>query len=71
VARRLLLLVESFQDAEVRGISQADLASMVGGSRQSVNAVLKSFEKRGFIAMSKGRVAAIHDRAKLEGLAKR
>jgi CRP/FNR family transcriptional regulator, cyclic AMP receptor protein len=71
VARRLLLLVESFEDAEVRGISQADLASMVGGSRQSVNAVLKSFEKRGFIAMSKGRVAAIHDRTKLEGLAKR
>jgi CRP/FNR family cyclic AMP-dependent transcriptional regulator len=66
VARRLLLLAEG---AEVQGLTQAELASMVGGSRQTVNSVLKRFEKRGFIAMAKGRVIAIHDSKRLEQLA--
>jgi len=30
-------------------MTQSDLASMVGGSRQSVNQILRSFERRGYI----------------------
>jgi CRP/FNR family transcriptional regulator, cyclic AMP receptor protein len=70
VARRLLLLTEGFEDDEVQGVSQAEFASMVGGSRQSVNDVLKRLEQRGFIAMTKGRVTAIRDARKLRELAK-
>jgi CRP/FNR family cyclic AMP-dependent transcriptional regulator len=69
VARRLLRLAEEFEGAKVRGITQAELAGMVGGSRQTVNAVLKGFKERGFIAMTKGRVTAIHNRKKLQRLA--
>jgi CRP/FNR family transcriptional regulator, cyclic AMP receptor protein len=70
VARRLLLLTEGFEDDEVQGVSQAEFASMVGGSRQSVNDVLKRLEQRGFIAMTRGRVTAIRDARKLRELAK-
>jgi CRP/FNR family cyclic AMP-dependent transcriptional regulator len=70
VAKRLLLLVEAFAGDELQGVTQADLANMVGGSRQSVNTVLKRFEKRGFIAIAKGRVTAIKDQARLESLAR-
>jgi CRP/FNR family cyclic AMP-dependent transcriptional regulator len=70
VARRLLLLAEGFEDDEVQGVSQAEFASMVGGSRQSVNEVLKRLEQRGFIAMTRGRVTAIRDARKLREFAK-
>jgi CRP/FNR family cyclic AMP-dependent transcriptional regulator len=70
VARRLLLLTEGFDDAEVQGVSQAEFASMVGGSRQSVNDVLKRLAERGFIAMNRGRVTEIRDARKLRELAK-
>lgn len=30
-------------------LTQSDLASMVGGSRQSVNQILRSFERRGYV----------------------
>lgn len=32
-------------------LTQSDLASMVGGSRQSVNQILRSFERRGYVEM--------------------
>ncbi len=32
-------------------LTQSDLASMVGGSRQSVNQILRSFERRGYLEM--------------------
>jgi CRP/FNR family cyclic AMP-dependent transcriptional regulator len=42
------------KDGSVRveiGVTQADLASMVGGSRQSVNQVLKALERRRYISV--------------------
>ena len=33
-------------------LTQSDLASMVGGSRQSVNQILRSFEDRGYLEIS-------------------
>ncbi len=37
-------------------LTQTDLANMVGGSRQSVNQVLHSFERMGYLALDRGRV---------------
>jgi CRP/FNR family cyclic AMP-dependent transcriptional regulator len=31
--------------------TQTDLAAMVGGSRQSVNQILRTFERRGYLAL--------------------
>ena len=39
-------------------LTQTELAEMVGGSRQSVNQILKSFEARGYLALQ-GREARI------------
>jgi CRP/FNR family cyclic AMP-dependent transcriptional regulator len=32
-------------------MTQTDLAGMVGGSRQSVNQILRSFERRGYLEL--------------------
>lgn len=40
------------------GLTQTDLAEMVGGSRQSINGILQSFERRGYIEV-RGRNIAI------------
>jgi CRP/FNR family cyclic AMP-dependent transcriptional regulator len=45
-------------------LTQSDLASMVGGSRQSVNQILRSFVRRGYLEMQ-GRKFVIRN---LEGL---
>lgn len=37
-------------------LTQSDLAAMVGGSRQSVNQILRSFERRGYLELQPGRV---------------
>lgn len=45
-------------------VTQADLAGMVGGSRQSVNQILGAFERRGYLEM-RGRKFLIKDLAGL------
>ena len=47
------------------GMTQTDLANMVGGSRQSVNQVLRSFERLGYLELD-GRRIVIRERALLE-----
>lgn len=37
-------------------LTQSDLAAMVGGSRQSVNQILRSFERHGYLELQPGRV---------------
>lgn len=37
-------------------LTQTDIASMVGGSRQSINQILKSFEERGYLSLQGKRV---------------
>jgi CRP/FNR family transcriptional regulator, cyclic AMP receptor protein len=56
VAKLLLGLAEKAQMTEEGAeldlhLTQSDLASMVGGSRQSVNQILKSFERRGYVVL--------------------
>ena len=55
IAKRLLQMVTPDLDqlppdgAVVPEITQADLASLCGGSRENVTRILKDFERRGFI----------------------
>ena len=49
-------------------LTQTELAEMVGGSRQSVNHILKTFEARGFLEVRGGREVVISD---LEALRRR
>jgi CRP/FNR family cyclic AMP-dependent transcriptional regulator len=55
-------------EARTRRITQVELATMVGGARQTVNQALRSLETRGFIR-SVGRTFEILDRDQLRRLA--
>ena len=66
-AAKLLDLTEP-GGARTRRITQVELATMVGGARQTVNQALRSLESRGYIR-SDGRVFEILDREQLRRLA--
>jgi CRP-like cAMP-binding protein len=69
VARQLLVLAGHGNGAaRTRQVTQAELASMVSGARQTVNQALRSLESRGYIR-SAGRVFEILDREQLRRLA--
>jgi CRP/FNR family transcriptional regulator, cyclic AMP receptor protein len=71
VAKLLLALAEERGTSETDGrtldlgMTQTDLANMVGGSRQSVNQVLRSFERLGYLELE-GRRIVIRERALLQ-----
>jgi len=67
VAAKLLDLTAPRQD-RTRRITQVELATMVGGARQTVNQALRSLESRGYIR-SAGRMFEILDREQLRRLA--
>jgi CRP/FNR family cyclic AMP-dependent transcriptional regulator len=67
VAAKLLDLTEP-GGARTRRITQVELATMVGGARQTVNQALRSLESRGYIR-SAGRSFEILDREQLKRLA--
>ena len=69
IARQLLLLAEDGNGSGTitRQVTQGELATMVGGARQTVNQVLKSLEARGYIRAA-GRVFELLDRERLERL---
>jgi CRP/FNR family transcriptional regulator, cyclic AMP receptor protein len=69
VARQLLVLAENGNGAgsTTRRVTQGELATMVGGARQSVNQVLRSLEARGYIRTS-GRGFEVLDRDRLQRL---
>ena len=71
VAGQLLALAgDGDGPARTRQVTQAELASMVNGARQTVNQALRSLEARGFIR-SDGRSFEILDRERLKLLAER
>jgi CRP/FNR family cyclic AMP-dependent transcriptional regulator len=71
LARQLLVLAGDGNGAgRTRRLTQAELASMVSGARQTVNQALRSLEARGYIR-SDGRGFEILDRGRLEDLAER
>jgi CRP/FNR family cyclic AMP-dependent transcriptional regulator len=71
IARQLLLLVpakDGRPGTHTRPLTQGELASMVGGARQTVNQALRSLQARGYIR-AQGRSFEIIDREKLAKLA--
>jgi CRP/FNR family cyclic AMP-dependent transcriptional regulator len=73
LARQLLVLAgdgDGDGAGRTRPLTQAELASMVSGARQTVNQALRSLEARGYIR-SDGRGFEILDRGRLEELAER
>jgi CRP-like cAMP-binding protein len=65
---KALLELEGDGDAPAQRFTQADLANRVGATRQSVNQVLREFERRGFIKHA-GRTIAILRPEELQRLA--
>ena len=71
IARQLLALATDGDGmARTRRVTQAELATMVSGARQTVNQALRSLESRGYI-QADGRSFEILDRRRLEHLAER
>jgi CRP/FNR family transcriptional regulator, cyclic AMP receptor protein len=71
VAGQLLALAgDGGGSARTRQVTQAELASMVHGARQTVNQALRSLEARGYIRAD-GRSFEILDRERLKLLAER
>jgi CRP/FNR family transcriptional regulator, cyclic AMP receptor protein len=70
VAGQLLALAGDGGPARTREVTQAELASMVNGARQTVNQALRSLEARGYIR-SDGRRFEILERERLNRLAER
>jgi CRP-like cAMP-binding protein len=70
VRRRVCELAESYRDGDgepVVPLTQEDLAAMAGTSRATVNRVLREEEKRGSVALERGRVTLLD----AEGLGRR
>ena len=71
VARQLLVLaVDGHGVARTSQVTQAELACMVNGARQTVNQALRSLESQGYIR-ARGRSFEILDPERLEQLAER
>ena len=70
VAGQLLALAGDGGPARTREVTQAELATMVSGARQTVNQALRSLEARGYIR-SDGRSFEILNRERLKLLAER
>jgi CRP/FNR family transcriptional regulator, cyclic AMP receptor protein len=70
VARQLLLLAEDGNGAGAvtHRVTQGELATMVGGARQTVNQALKALESSGYIRTA-GHAVEILDRDQLQRLA--
>jgi CRP/FNR family transcriptional regulator, cyclic AMP receptor protein len=69
VRRRLLELAETYSSSSGKGVvplTQEELAAMAGTSRATVNRVLREEQRRGAVALSRGRVAVL-DVAELRG----
>ena len=67
---QLLVLAGDGDGTAPSSVTQAELASMVSGARQTVNQALRSLESRGYIRAD-GRGFEILDRVRLEHLAER
>ena len=68
VRRRLLELADAYGAGDVAAVvplTQEDVAAMAGTSRATVNRVLRDEQRRGAVALARGRVSVL-DRGELE-----
>jgi CRP-like cAMP-binding protein len=73
VHRRLAELAETYRNGDgavVLPLTQAQLAELAGGTRPTVNQILRRLEARGVIVLGRGRVTVL-DRAALTAAATR
>lgn len=74
LARKLLELGQNYGSAEAQGVrlntalTQSDLASMIGATRESTNKVLRQFRDDGLIALYNGQTIFIRDAEALRTL---
>jgi CRP/FNR family cyclic AMP-dependent transcriptional regulator len=75
VARELLAFAEQFGKGEERGrvriplrLTQSDIASIIGTSRERVNQVMVRWKRRGYLSVDRSHHITVHDR---EALARR
>jgi CRP/FNR family transcriptional regulator/CRP/FNR family cyclic AMP-dependent transcriptional regulator len=67
LARKLLELGQNYGSAETKGVrlntalTQSDLASMIGATRESTNKILRQFRDEGLIALDNGHTIFIRD----------
>lgn len=77
LARKLLELGQNYGSAESQGVrlntalTQSDLASMIGATRESTNKVLRQFRDEGLIALHNGQTIIIRDVEALRTLVSR
>jgi CRP/FNR family cyclic AMP-dependent transcriptional regulator len=72
VAREILAFAEQYGRDEERGrvriplrLTQSDLASIIGTSRERVNQVMVRFKERGYLSVDRAYHITVHDRAAL------
>jgi CRP/FNR family transcriptional regulator/CRP/FNR family cyclic AMP-dependent transcriptional regulator len=67
LARKLLELGQNYGTAEAQGVrlntalTQSDLASMIGATRESTNKILRQFRDDGLITLNNGQTIIIRD----------
>lgn len=75
VARKLLELAESYGVTEAEGVriavplTQQELATMVGASRESTNKALGAFRRQGLIRLRRGQIVVVKPQALQEYIA--
>ncbi|MBV8119840.1 MAG: Crp/Fnr family transcriptional regulator [Alphaproteobacteria bacterium] len=67
LAKQLLQLSEQSGEGRELHLSQSQLGTMVGGTRESVNKLLQTWQRAGWIDLAKGTII-IRDRAAIERL---
>lgn len=74
LARKLLELGQNYGTAEAQGVrlntalTQSDLASMIGATRESTNKILRQFRDDGLITLNNGQTIIIRDAEALRTL---
>jgi CRP-like cAMP-binding protein len=65
LARKLLQLAQDYGAAEANGVAikvrltQSDLASLVGATRESINKTVRDFRQKGWMDMEQGRITIL------------
>jgi CRP/FNR family cyclic AMP-dependent transcriptional regulator len=72
VARQILAFAEQYGQSQINGeicvgirLTQSDIASLIGASREHINKVIVSYKERGYISIDRNYRITIHDQQAL------